>query len=211
MNRYISLSAVLFVLLFSVSALSQEAFEGKVKFRINDDSQSMDMNYFVKDGKIKVDVEGESNSSIIFNSQSQSMLIVMPEEKMYMDMPIKPDVSANRNDQKGDFKKTNEKKDILGYSTEKWVYKDDENEVESWLTKELGSFVFFSNAMEKREKTAWEKKFESEGYFPLLMVVKDNKGKVTSSMEVISVEKQSLSSDMFSPPAGYQKISIPGM
>jgi hypothetical protein len=199
------------MLFISSSALPQEAFEGMVKFKISDDSQSMDMNYFVKDGKIKVDVEGEKNSSIIFDNKKQSMLIVMPEEKMYMDMPFKTDASVESDEQKGEFKKTGEKNHTPGYTCEKWIYKDEENEVESWLTKELGSFVFFSNPMEKKEKTAWESKFESEGFFPLLLIAKDDNGKVQTNMEVTSVEKRSLSNDMFTPPADYQKISIPGM
>jgi hypothetical protein len=211
MKRYIFSLTFLLVLILSASVLPQDVFEGKVKFNINSDGQSTDMTYFIKDGKIKIDVEAESKSSIIYDTKKQTMLIIMPEQKMYMDMPVTPAEESEADEKKGEFKKTGEKKDILGYASEKWVYKDEENNIESWLTKEIGSFVFFSNPMEKSEKTDWQTKLHAEGYFPLLMIVKDDKGKVTTNMEVISVEKQSLSSDMFTPPAGYQKISIPGM
>jgi hypothetical protein len=206
-----------FILTILLSALfpfllSAQVFEGKVVYKMIQDDETINMNYFVKEGKIKIDVQGENEGSMIFDSKDNTMLIMMPAQKMYMqmNMNMNSEEIENAKEKENKFRKTGEKKEILGYTCEKWIYKDDESEVESWLTKELGSFIFLSNP-QQGSKPAWQSRMESQGYFPIMVITKDDNGKITSHMEVTSVEKQSLSNDMFVPPSDYQKISIPGM
>ncbi len=202
------------VFLFSSALLSQQLFEGKVVYKMAGDEGEAEMTYFVKEGKMRIEVAGEGGGSMIFDSKNKTMLVMMPDEKMYMEMPMKMGemMDEESDDAVGDFKKTGQKKEILGYACEKWIYKDDESEVESWVTKELGTFVFFSDPMEKgKNSSIWQSQLESEGFFPMELIVKDNSGDVESTMVVTSVEKKSLDDDMFMPPDDYQKLEMPGM
>jgi hypothetical protein len=215
MIRHTISFAVLLVLFLTPVIISQDSFEGMVKYKITADGETVDMNYFVKGDKIKMDMEGESNVSVIFSNKDKVMLMIMPDQKMYMEMPIRMEaggpVESESDIDESDFVKTGEKKEIAGYTCEKWLYNDDESEVESWLTKELGSFIFFGNPMEQDKKPEWQSQLETEGYFPVLVIVKDSKGKVESRMEVIEVEEKSLNDNLFMPPAGYEKLSMPGI
>jgi len=212
--KSLKISLSIFILcLISTVTFPQNAFEGKVEYKMTNDDETTSMTYFVKDENIKIDVAGEEKASMIFNIKDNTMLMIMPEEKMYMEMKF--DAAADKMDEmkekENNYKKTGEKKEILGYTCEKWIFKDDDGEVETWLTKELGSFMFFSDPMGgEKTKPEWQSKLESAGYFPMEFTTRDDSGDIETHMEVTSVEKKSLSSDMFKPPAGYQKFEMPG-
>lgn len=216
MNKNRILLTVLFTLIIASVSFSQKPFEGRVEYKITgDDNESTRMSYFIKEGKMKIDVAGEeeNSGSMIFDSRNKKMLILMPEEKMYMEMSTSMmDSKTEESDAKdSEMKRTGQKKDILGYTCEKWVYKDDDNTVESWITNELGTFMFISDPMQGKKRPRWQSELESEGYFPMEVVVKDESGKTESTMTVTAVEKKSLDNSMFQPPKGYQKFSMPGM
>jgi len=217
MNKINLFLIVLIGFFITSSAFPQNQFEGRVEYKMTsgDDDESTQMSYFVKEGKMKIDVKGdeEGSGSMIFDSKKQKMLILMPEEKMYMEMSMQMMAGDTEEEDAKDFefRKTGEKKEILGYTCEKWVYKDEDNQVDSWLTDELGSFIFFSGPMESSKKARWQSELESDGYFPMELIVKDLSGNVDSKMIVTAVEKKSLDSSMFEAPAGYQKLQMPGM
>ena len=204
-----------FLLLAVIFALpgksySQDQFEGKVTFNVYDNGESHTMQYYVKGSKLRFDANEQGHEGqIIMDPSAKQFMIIMPQQKMYMVMPI-PDMSdqstdSESMDNKGDFVKTGETKDILGYTAEKWTYKDGDDKGEAWMTKEIGGFQLFNNPMQK-EKPQWQKDLETEGYFPLL--VYENGDKV---FEVTNIDKQSLNESMFEPPAGFQKMDMPMM
>jgi hypothetical protein len=215
MYLYRAALALLLIIFTAGISLPQEVFEGKVDYKISDGSESTILSYFVKDGKMKIDVSAEQNASMIYNSKNKTMLVIMPEQKMYMEMPIDlhkdmdgEEGSKESKEIDGEFTQTGEKKDILGYTCEKWVYSDNTNQIEAWLTQELGSFMFFTNPMEG-EVPEWQTRLEKGGYFPMDVIVKESAGGSDTRMQVIAVEKTSLNDDMFAPPAGYQKLDMP--
>jgi hypothetical protein len=206
----------LFFLLFSVmlvlpaKVFSQDQFEGKVTFNIYDNGESQTVQYYAKGGKLRFDANEEGRQGqIVMDPVSKQFMIIMPQQKMYMVMQI-PDMKndnmdSETKDNKGDFVKTGETKNILGYTAQKWTYTDGDDKGEAWMTKEIGGFQFFNNPMQK-DKPEWEKDLAAEGYFPLL--VNENGEKV---FEVTNIEKQSLDDSMFEAPAGYQKMDMPSM
>ena len=210
--RNLSVLFLLFAVLLVLpgKTYSQDQFEGKVTFNVYDNGESHTMQYYVKGSKLRFDANEQGHEGqIIMDPAAKQFMIVMPQQKMYMVMPI-PDMKDKKMesesmDNKADFVKTGETKDILGYTAEKWTYKDGDDKGEAWMTKDIGGFQLFNNPMQD-EKPQWQKDLETEGYFPLL--VYENGDKV---FEVTNIDKQSLDESMFEPPAGFQKMDMPMM
>lgn len=207
---------LLFITMFFFGGLfyAQENFEGVVKFKVESDGDSQTINYMVKDGNFKMDVPGEASGSVIM--KDGKMLVLMPEQKMYMETPLNfSDRFEKEMDEKEinpdniDDYKTGKTKEILGHEAEQYVYSDDNNEVEVWVAKDLGTLSFFSNPMQK--KSEWQERLDALNYFPLLMVAKDKKGKEVTRFEVVELEEKSLSADLFEAPSDYRKMDMMGM
>ena len=209
-----------FVLLLFVSPnnFSQSVFEGKVVIETTNDGETNTLNYFSKGDMARFDVNSErGEANVIFDRKNKKMLMVMPSMKMYMEFPMNMNLGM---DYKGkgndageksgkDFMKTGETKTINGYKCDQWIIKDDDNTSEAWMTKELGSFVFFQSPMGGKEKPKWQEDIENSGYFPMLVIEKDSDGNETSRFEVKSVEKKSLDDSFFAVPAGYSQMKMP--
>jgi hypothetical protein len=215
MRSYLYIITSLLILLVTANTYSQGSFEGKVGYKINSDGETTAMDYYIKDNFIKMDVgEASEGASMIFDTKESKMIVIMDEQQMYMEMPvnINQELKSKEEKLKGEFKQTGETKDILGYKCEQWIYKDEENEIESWMTTELGSFVFMANPMSGgTDKPEWQTKLEQGGYFPLSVTVRESIDTPATTMEVTSIEKKSLDKSMFIPPADYQKLEMPGM
>jgi Domain of unknown function (DUF4412) len=209
--------AILFVLIasmfvFSDKVSAQENFEGKVSFNVFDNGNMHSMDYYMKDGKICFDAnEKEGRGQFIMDPSSKKIMIIMPDQKMYMEMEM-PVAKINAETQKeidkgAEFSKTGETKEILGHDAEKWIYKNGDDQGEAWLTKDIGSFIWFNNPMmNDASKPQWMKDLKEGGYFPLM--VTENGKKV---FEVTGIEKKSLDESLFEPPAGFKKMDIPNM
>ncbi len=223
-KTYFSLFSLLMLMvsLVSVKILAQSQFEGKVVMNVKSGDKDTDINMFVKGNKTLIQVSNEQKANVIMDSKAKTMTILMPEQKMYMEMDMnmmkgmtekmkKNDEAEDNGKMNGKFDKTGETKDINGYECEKWVYTDDDgNKTEAWMTKELGNFMGFSNPMANDESSSWQKEIEGKGYFPMLAVHYVD-GEVESSMEVKSVDKKSLDESMFEVPAGFSKLNMPMM
>ncbi len=215
----------IFVLIFFVASISffsyaQSTFEGKVVIETTNDGETNTLNYYSKGNMARFDVNsarGEAN--VIFDKKNKKMLMVMPAMKMYMEFPMDMkfggDYKAKGNDNSSvkkmnmDFVKTGEMKNVNGYNCVKWIIKEDDGTSEAWMTKDLGSFIFFQSPMGGKEKTKWQEDIEASGYFPMLVIQKDSDGNETGKFEVKSVEKKSLDDSFFSVPAGYNKMKMP--
>ena len=210
--RSVSALLILTAIVFSFvrTGYSQDQFEGKVTFNVYDNGESHTLQYYVKDNKIRFDANEEGHQGqIVMDQAAKQFMVIMPEQKMYMVMPI-PDAKSYSDKSEGmsddtKFVKTGETKEILGYTAEKWTYKDGDDEGEAWMTKDIGSLRFFNNPMQE-DKPQWQKDLEGAGYFPLLVL--ENGKKV---YEVTNIEKKSLDETMFEAPAGFKKMDMPMM
>lgn len=206
----LSLFAILFL---QVNNFCQNQFQGKVSFQVTEGGKSSTLNYFVKDKKFRME-SPDDKGAFIFDATTSKMMILMDEQKMYMEMPMDMNEMMNESKEKttGDFKATGEKKDILGYTCEKFIYTDEGTKNEMWLTKELGGFMFFNNPEQMQGgEMDWQNKLLSEGYFPMVVKELESSGAVKSTFEVKGLEKLDLKDSFFTPPAGYQKFSMPNM
>lgn len=213
-------SYVILSLFFITCTYAQETFSGEVGMKITDDKgNTFNMDYMIKNDLLRLNSSaGGYKMGIIFNSTEKKMIMLMDDQKMYMEMPtdmINQHMEANddESDNEVDFKPTGETKEILGYTCEKWIYSGDDNSAEVWMAKNMGNFKFFDGGgMGKpKRKSNWETEIEKSGYFPMLVINKDKTGAVLNQLEVTSVKKKSIDDSHFKIPEGYQKFSMPNM
>lgn len=209
--------AVLLILLTPSLIISQSKFEGKVIFAFKDNEGSKDMTYFAKDNQFRMELsEAGHQGTVIYSPKKEKMLLLMPEQKMYMEFPFNmmknQEGKMKKNEDKTDFKNTGETKKINGYKCEKWIFKDDNEVSVAWMTKELGGFVFMDSPMEgNSQKPEWQQEIEAAGYFPMLVINKNNSGDEISRLVVKSIQKEKLDSSLFTVPEGFTKMDMPMM
>ncbi|MFO8130045.1 MAG: DUF4412 domain-containing protein [Bacteroidales bacterium] len=180
------------------------------------------VDYFLKGEKLRMEVEKPKKMVMI--SDGENMIMLMPQNKMYMEFP-KDQVkkmqqmmgseqksgSENLIDEDMDLKKTGEMKDILGRTCEKWVYEDEDKKVETWVASGFGNFMGFKTPMEGGNADAWKGLFGDPDLFPMEMTQWDKKGNETYKFKVTEMEEESLSDDLFTAPSDYEKMDMMGM
>lgn len=205
------------VILFSLLAprlYSQAKFEGKVIIETSGLSGAGTLTYYVRGDQIRFDVRsarGEAN--VLFDKADKKVYMLMPAMKMYMEFPMDymQDNSAKDDSEKEavKFERTGQMKTINGYNCEKWTLQEENGSVEAWMTKDLGSFVFFDSPMGKKSSGSWQKDIEGTGYFPMLVIQKNNEGQEISKFNVLSVVKMNLYDSFFKVPDGYTQMNMP--
>ena len=218
MNTSISkIMIALSILLFITSSLSiaQDKFQGKVTFEVSDESQDQQISYFVKGNKFLIqpaDGEAAGKGSMIYDGDKKAMIIIMDEQKMYMEMPIDPmdEISKDESIEPDYFVKTGNSQDILGYSCDEFEFKSEDKKGLALMTKELGSFLFMDDP-NSGGSSQWQKEIMNEGYFPLLVKEENSSGELTTVFKVKELQAMKLDDKMFSPPSGFTKFDMPNM
>ena len=196
---------------------SSGEFEGKITIKLVDDGETNFMDYLVKGDKFRMEMKDEESGNevaMIMDMKELKMITLMPDQKMYMEYPLKKEMEKHKAEMKEEMEKvrvTDEKKEINGFDCTKIISVEDGNNVEAWVTKDLGNFMFFEGPMGGGDMPDWYSEFSDAGFFPILVIEKDDDGEEESRWEVTSAEKKSLSDDLFVPPAGYEKMEIPMM
>lgn len=214
----------LFLLIFCLSSINfAQSFEGKVKFKMSYEDNHYLIDYFMKDENLRM--EFGNNKEAVFIKNKDKSIIVMPDQKMYMDLDnsifdkIKNMTGMNKedeNEKKEEFDinkyKTGKTKTILGYKCYQWIFKDkeDNNEFEAWVTDELGNFMFMQSPMGGGVSPSWSSSLNNKGFFPILVITKDEKGNETSRFEATEISKETLQSSLFKPPADFEEMKMPG-
>ena len=207
-----------FLFLFSFTlANAQDMFEGKVTFKANNDGDDQFMTYLVKGTKFRIEPDagdGVSQGAMIYDSETKMMVLLMNEQKMYMEMPmnesqINSSVESNEPDY---FEKSGESIDILGYLCDKFQFTDNDKSGIAWMTKDLGPFLFMNNPQDMQSsKSQWQQEIMGAGYFPLLVKEEDSFGELTTIFEVTELLEMDLDDTEFVPPPGFSKFTMPNM
>jgi len=221
LSRFLAVGA----LLTAVQTFAADTFEGKVSLAITaDKGKAMNLDYSLKGQKIRMDVntEGRQMASIMDMTKLE-MLMLMPEQQMYMTMPMKKPVEEAMQKAGGgdaDVEVTGKSETILGYKCNQILVKDKGTVTEVWAAEGLGAFMGLGGGGPmggggRRGGAAsaakWEEAMKGKGGFPLRVISRDAAGKQTFKMEATKIEPGSLSDSLFSPPAGYQKFAMPDM
>lgn len=203
-------------LLIALGGLSAETFEGMYKMSLSQGKDKMPMTIWTKDNHLRMEIKAQEMAGImILRDGMESMLMLMPQQRMYMEMPIPQDgLESNSPSEPGEgedfpFKKTGETKDILGYTAHEFVSEEGKDKLVIWATEELGSMPFARNPMMKGQANMMRKVTGLSSFFPLEMT-NYKKGKAEFSMKVTEVKASELEDSLFEAPAGYMRMAMPG-
>lgn len=214
MTQPLARIALATLLALTITAPARAAFEGVLDMVMTHSQKNTAMKYFVKDKWVRVEpqTKEKGRGAVIMDYKRKTMIMLMPEKKQYMEMALHADeaVKTAKEEMKASEPvKTGRTETILGYKCEEWVSKNKEGQTEMWLAKGLGVFSGMNSGHGK--KAAWEIFAEKEGFFPLRVINRKTAGAEDSRMEVKNIEKKSLDSSLFDPPAGYAKMEMPDM
>ena len=221
MNLLFRLLAVGTLLTASVS-FAADAFQGKVSLAITSGkNKAQTLNYSIKDQRLRMDIDAEGHSmSTIMDMAKLEVLMLMPEQQMYMVMPIKKPVEqamAKQGESTADIEVTGKTDTILGYKCNQILVKDKGTVTEMWVAEGLGTFMGMGNkggggpfGGGKPAATAkWEEALKGKGGFPLRVITTDAKSKESFRMEATKIEPGTLPEALFVPPPGYSKFQMP--
>jgi hypothetical protein len=207
------------LIIFSASILfGQDRFEGKVTFKTDDDGKEQLMTYLMKGNKFRIE-ESEGRDAgggvMIYDSETQMMTILMNEQKMYMEQPMK-DSKTNQmhadSEKPEYFAKTVEAKVILGHGCDKFEFKDKDKKGIVWMTKDLGPFMFMSNPKDmKKSQPSWQEEIMGAGYFPMLVKEEDSAGELITIFEVTELQSMELDDELFLVPPDFNRFVMPNM
>lgn len=210
---FFTLLLVILTLVVHYANFAQTSFEGKIKIQLSEEGKKHTMDYLVKGDKFRLDVKDmDEAGAMIFDSKAMKMTILMPQQKMYMEMPLN-DLDSESYFEEGSspakINKTGETKTINGYKCEKWVIEDEGLTTEAWITNELGGFLFLGNPM-AGGGSDWTSKLSAQNFFPMLAEVYKS-GKHINTFEVLEISPQKLDNSLFSAPSGFQKFDMPSL
>jgi hypothetical protein len=176
-------------------------FEGVVTYQA-EGGQTFE--YAIRKGLIRIDMNsGNKQAAMIMDPGSNKMYMLMPEQKMYMEMKV-PD--ANRlGDSTKDAKPTRTGKSevVAGHKCDYWNVKEAKGDVDICLANDMGGFQAFSNQM-IGSASAWQDAI-GKSAFPLKVIMHDE-GEDKVALVATKVEEKSLDATMFSPPSSYRKM-----
>ncbi len=208
-------------------ALAAETFEGTVTMSMTSSSKDapQSMNFSIKEGYMRMDM-GTSRGAVssIMDFKNQQMIMLIPQQRMYMVQPIPQPGAQGQNpgggappasgSPHGTLQETGVKETILGYECTKYVATGPEGSSEIWVTDQLGAFagLFHGGGPGRRPQgpQGWESAISGKNFFPMRVVTTAN-GKGTFKLEVTAVEKTSLPDSLFAPPAGWTKFDMGAM
>ncbi|MBI2813917.1 MAG: DUF4412 domain-containing protein [Opitutae bacterium] len=226
LSRFLAVGA----LLTAVQAFAAGGFEGKVSLAITaGKGQAMNLDYSMKGRQLRTDMNAEGHQmTSLMDLDKLEVLMLMPEQQMYMVMPIKKPIEQameKAGDGTADVEVTGKTETILGYKCNQILVKDRGSVTEVWAAEGLGAFMglgqggggggnpmagmFGGGGRKGGGGAKWEEALKGKGGFPLRVITRDAKGKDTFKMEATKIEPGSLPDSLFSPPAGYQKFEMP--
>jgi Domain of unknown function (DUF4412) len=208
-------------LLTAAQSFAADAFEGKVSLAMTaEKGKTQTMDYTMKGPKLRMDINAEGHRmSNIMDMTKMEMLMLMPEEKMYMVHSIKQPVEQameKQGESTAVIEVTGKTETILGYKCNQILVKDKGTVTEMWAAEGLGAFMGmgsgggspFGGKKGNANAAKWEEALKGKGGFPLRVITLDAKGKQTFKMEATRIEPGPQPDSLFVPPSDYQKLDM---
>lgn len=208
-------------------AAAQSAFEGVVKYRLTTEGRSVDVTYMMKGDRARSEMQMDGMAvAMLMDASATTMTTLMPSEKMYMTMDLtrmrqRAQTSDTAEQQ---FTATGRTETIAGHECEHYLTGTGQN-TDMCVATGLGYYLGGGGAGRRGpgsgggsygvprpgdpRRAAFRARFPN-GFFPLRLTVTEG-GKVTTDMLVTSVEQRTLADDLFTVPAGFTQMSMPGM
>jgi hypothetical protein len=207
---------------------AQQAFEGTIKYHIRGQGVDSEMVQHVSGDRIRVEMSTAMGASImIMDTRAETMLVLMPAQKMYMKMDLQSAAeladqlqAGKRQEMEEDFSltATGKKETIAGHECEHYTMKQGDSAVDVCAAKGLGFYMGSNRGMSgpgrgeqqrgmgglsKAQEAALRARFK-DGFLPLRTEVG---GMI---MEATSIEMKKLPTDLFKAPEGYNEMKVPG-
>lgn len=194
-----------------------ESFEGELDMKITAPrGKTVTVQYFVKGHKARTMVTTEDekfSGGGIYDWQAKQMTIILDQQKMYMVGQVHPEKYQSEYDKHLKVTKTDKTLVILGHKCQEWDYTSENDNGKVWMTPGIGSWWGSQMAAQSdkvpSDQKALVKLVVEQKLFPMKWETADKSGKPLGSGEVTKIEKKSLSSSLFQPPAGYKKMTTP--
>lgn len=221
------ISAAVAALVAGAPAAAQSAFEGVVKYRLTTEGRSLDVTYMTKGDHARSEMQMDGMAvAMLMDASATTMTTLMPSEKMYMTMDLsrmrQPAQASDTAAQQ--FTATGRTETIAGHECEHYLTGTGQN-TDMCVATGLGYFLGGGAAGRRgpgsggnsygvprpgdARAAAFRAKF-SNGFFPLRLTVTEG-GKVTTDMVVTSIEQRALGDDLFTVPADFTEMRMPGM
>ncbi|MHB1329257.1 MAG: DUF4412 domain-containing protein [Gemmatimonadales bacterium] len=222
MMRAMLVGAVGLVALVSVP-LSAQQFEGTIVTQMfNRGKPAMEMVSSHKGGKSRIDMQsGRESGYSILDLEAESMMMVMPSQKMYMVMAFKGGAAESKDKpvKLPKIEATGKSETIAGHQCDHYLVTSDDDVMDICAAKGLGFFGMAGRGSGPMGRSAGPSipleyrqladQFK-DGFQPLK--VEQVKGSTREPiMEVKSIEKKTLDAAMFEVPAGYKKMDMGGL
>lgn len=138
--------------------------------------------------------------------KDEKLFVIMHAAQMIMEMPATPEDANETESEAGDFIRTSEVKNILGYDCVLYTTKDEEGtEMDLWITDKLGSFMFLdAPAFKGINKNNADIDFKS--FFPMQMY-RTIGGKKEEAWRVTEIKERTVDASEFEVPEGYSNLS----
>jgi hypothetical protein len=220
-------------------AQQDDVFEGRVVYSMSgEDHPGMaTLTYYIRPDAMRLEMDAPQQGKRNRNSmgmgaggsgimifRSDKIYMLMPEQKMYMEMPLQMDDMEEWYDDEEDYREgaeaendrlemaaTNETKVILGYTATKYVFKDDEDDyrTEIWFTDELGAFIPMQTMGQGRqEQYQWQSNVKHTKLFPLEILVYDEDNTLNTKMTATEVKPMKVDEEKVKIPEGYRKMGL---
>jgi hypothetical protein len=213
-------------------------FEGEITAKIFTDDQPANLRYAIKGNRMRFETQlsqGIAQTSVtLMDSSASTMTMLIPQTKTYMTMNLgqmagEMMAQGDEKDSSEDFLKvssTGKTETIAGFTCQYWLF-GAKQDTEVCLANGLGYFASAGGGsggiLEKLKNLALRDKIKAQldanpefakfvesGAFPLKIAEIEN-GQSRTIMEVTKVERKSIDDSLFTVPADYKKMEIPGM
>ncbi len=200
------------ILLFVVTLISAQNFEGVIEFTRTNYYQSTNYRYYVAAKKVRIDEldkEGNVTGTMLVDLTTKKVFGINHKRQLYMEIKSHPSV---KDLSKSKVTKTTEKKTILGYNCTKWTVSNDDYKTKAtyWVINKANYFFFkqLLTALNRKDKIAlyFINIPNNIGYFPINSEEKGFDGKLKAKLSTTKITKKRIDSKMFDIPAGYQKF-----
>lgn len=217
------------------SSSAGEAFEGLITSKMSLTSQQMEIRYAIKGARSRVETQlaagGVQTGVVLMDFAAGTQTMLVPQMKTYMttnwneEGGLKNLAEKNASNTFLKATATGKTETIAGHSCTHWII-GDKQDMDTCLAKGLGYFgggggandafdKLRSIALGGKGKATLQAdpeflKFVEGGVFPLKLSIIEN-GQPRTIMEVTKVERKPLDDSVFTIPADFKKMEIPGM
>ena len=216
--KFLSLSRSAIVggaLVVSASAArTQRPFEGVLTIRMASPAGAQDATYSLKGDRMRMDMSlpDGMGMSMLIDRSARKAYVLLPQQRMYMEQDFEEPALPQGGDKgRSSFTWTGKTETVAGLRCEHGIAKDDDgSQYDVCVARGTGFFGGQSGGPMSGHGTGpsggWQR-YVADG-FPLKV---QKVGDPTTVFEVTRVERKSLSNELFTPPAGWQKMQMPRM